>query len=287
MSSSSPSLLNRTTDALWGLLDPWLFLATSASYLPRTIITLLRARRLDVLLSPRKLQDAWFGAFWDAVSPRMTADDGGGAATISALLEGRTSAGALVDAPAHPGIGGVVLETGPGSGMWVRFLAGRGVERVFGVEPNAESAAKLRRAVEGAGLADVYTIVPVGVEDLEDGKKWDGRVEKGSVDCIVSVLCLCSIPEPERNIRELYGYLKKGGRWYVYEHVRCEYSWYMRAYQRFVNLFWPHFIGGCLLCRQTGKTLAEAGPWADIDVGQPQAEPWHKCLPHIMGVYTK
>ncbi|XXH03988.1 hypothetical protein Hte_010397 [Hypoxylon texense] len=311
------SLLTRTTDAILGLLDPWLFLGISASCLPRTILHLLRARRLAVLLSPRAVQDAWFGEFWGRVAgPGIRAN---AAERVVPLLEGRTRCGRVLgggdEAPAGPPVGGVVLEVGAGSGLWVdvfppfvadgavsgpegkdgsdarrrgaRGSSGGGITRVYGVEPNRDQHPSLRKAIARAGLEDVYRIVPVGIEDLDDSTKWDGRVEKGSVDCIVSILCLCSIPDPEKNIRELYRYLKKGGRWYVYEHVRCEYSWYMRLYQRLLNVFWPHFIGGCLLCRQTEKMLREAGSWEKIDVGQPPIEPWYQVVPHILGVFTK
>jgi hypothetical protein len=46
-------------------------------------------------------------------------------------------------------------------------------------------------------------------------------------------MCLCSIPEPRYNCAQLYRYLKPGGRWYVYEHVRCFHSQgiFMRTYQ--------------------------------------------------------
>ena len=81
-------------------------------------------------------------------------------------------------------------------------------------------------------MEDIYQIAPVGIEDLDNPKKWDGHIEKGSVDCIVSILCLCSIPEPQKNMKELHSYLKEGGRWYVYEHVKCDHSLFMRAYQR-------------------------------------------------------
>ncbi|KAK7988676.1 hypothetical protein PG989_008991 [Apiospora arundinis] len=161
------------------------------------------------------------------------------------------------------------------------------VTRVWGVEPNRDQHAGLRRKIKQAGLEGVYEIVPVGIEDLNNPAKWDGQVEKGSVDCIVSILCLCSIPEPRDNIRELYSYLKKGGRWYVYEHVRRDEGWGMRAYQGFVNLFWPHFLGGCQLCRPTEQWLREAGPWEKVDVGHPLEEQWHHTLPHILGVFTK
>lgn len=251
------SLLTRTTDAFWGLLDPWLFLGISLSCLPRTVLALFRKGRYAVLLSPRALQDAWFHEFWGSrAGPGIRANAG---ERVVPLLEGRCTGGSVVAEPMGPPVSGVVLEVGAGSGLWVdvfpKFVGdggaggsdgdadvrrrggaaasgSAGITRVYGVEPNRDQHPGLRKAVERAGLEDVYRIVPVGIEDLDDGSKWDGRVEKGSVDCIVSILCLCSIPEPEKNIRELYGYLKKGGRWYVYEHVRCEYSWYMRLYQR-------------------------------------------------------
>ncbi|KAI1418516.1 S-adenosyl-L-methionine-dependent methyltransferase [Hypoxylon sp. FL1857] len=305
------SLYQRTKDATLGLLDPWRFMGVSASILPKTILKLLRERKFDILLSPSKLQDAWFSDFWLLWGPGMRMHAG---ERVVPLLEGRATAGNVTGEPVGPAIGGTVIEVGAGSGLWVdlyktvaevdpnpeaetaegtvrRRNAGsdkkRVITHVYGVEPNPDQHPHLKRAIAKAGLEDVYQIVPVGIEDLDNPEKWDGRVEKGSVDCIVSILCLCSIPEPEKNIRELYGYLKKGGHWFIYEHVRCEYSWYMRAYQRFLNIFWPHFLGGCTLCRQTEKTLREAGPWEKIDVAQPTIERWYQVVPHRLGVFTK
>ncbi|KAI0186449.1 methyltransferase [Xylaria flabelliformis] len=310
----STSLLSRTKEAFWGLLDPWMFLQLSASFIPQTTQQIFATHPfssgLSILFSPSRFRDLWFGHFWAFAGPQVRA---GAGPRVLPLLDGRTSKGVVTDSPTGPGVGGVVLEVGAGSGLWVevfsdRYLAydasgggGGGtartkITRVYGVEPNSAQHPALRRAVEDAGLQDVYEIVPVGIEDLSSSssaaegktkKKWDGNIEPESVDCIVSVLCLCSIPDPERHIRELYSLLRPGGRWYVYEHVLVEYSWYMRLYQRFLNLVWPHFIGGCEMCRQTEKTLREAGPWAKIDLGQPPAEMWYHCLPHILGVLTK
>ncbi|GAP85814.2 putative methyltransferase domain-containing protein [Rosellinia necatrix] len=329
--------------ALAGLLDPWLFLRLSASFLPGAAAELARAEGglLGALRAaagdPARLRAAWFGRFWAGAGPGVRENAG---ARVAPLLDGRARGGSVVPSPAGPGVGGVVLEVGPGSGLWVDLFSDRhlyattttttGIEgeegekeegkvgkvrrqdtartpvtRVYGVEPNAAHHAALRRAVEAAGLRDVYEIVPVGIEDLsssstvqgeeegeegrdkKDKKKWDGNISPGSVDCIVSVLCLCSIPDPERNVRGLYELLRPGGRWYVYEHVQTEYSWYMRLYQHFINIFWPQFIGGCELCRPTEKTLREAGPWTNVDVGHLPTEMWFHCLPHILGVFTK
>lgn len=216
-------------------------------WFPRAVLNLVRERRFDVLLSPSRLQEAWFSTFWAWAGPNVKSKS---SLRAIPLLEGRTSGGRVVDEPTGPGIGGVCIETGAGSGLWVdifsdRHLLGSGgsgatngnksarskVTRVYGVEPNSGQHVGLRRRVAEAGLEGVYEIVPVGVEHMNDPTKWEGTVEKESVDCIVSILCLCSIPEPEKNIRELYGYLKKGGRWYVYEHVRADRSLPTRVYQ--------------------------------------------------------
>ncbi|KAI0896535.1 S-adenosyl-L-methionine-dependent methyltransferase [Annulohypoxylon nitens] len=309
MSTPQPTL----KETILGLLNPWVFLSLSASCLPRTILNLVREGRYSVLFSPSQLQEAWFTQFWTTIAgPNIRLNAG---ERVVPLLQGRVTRGEVTETKVGPAIGGVVLEVGAGAGLWVdmyrqvatispstepepgtdgltqrrnKSASQEGViTHIYGVEPNPNQHPHLRQAISTCSLDSAYQIVPVGIEDLSNSSLWDGRVEKGSVDCIVSILCLCSIPEPEKNIRELYSYLKKGGRWYVYEHVRCEYSWYMRLYQRFVNVFWPHFLGGCLLCRPTEKTIREAGPWEKIDVARPPIEPWYGTVPHMLGVFTK
>ncbi|KAH6652975.1 methyltransferase [Truncatella angustata] len=292
------SFLTHLYEVLSGLLDPWIFMGLSGSWIPQTVTTLIKTRQIDVLLSPSKFQDAWFGNFWGWAGPNVKL---GAEKRVIPLLEGRTKGGQIVQYPTGPGIEGVCIEIGAGSGFWVDIFsnkhldktatgqesARKKVTRVYGVEPNRDQHVKLRQHIAQAGLEDVYEIVPVGIEDLNDPSKWGSKVEKESVDCIVSILCLCGIPQPQDNLKEIYGYLKKGGRWYVYEHVRADRNWGIRIYQAFVNLFWPNFLGGCQLCRPTEQWLREVGPWAKIDVGQPVDEPWYQVVPHMLGVYTK
>jgi hypothetical protein len=61
----------------------------------------------------------------------------------------------------------------------------------------------------------------------------------------------------------------------------------MSATIAFVNLFWPHAIGGCQLCRDTGRYLREAGRWEKVDLVQPPEEKWHATIPHLFGTLTK
>ncbi|TPX06892.1 uncharacterized protein E0L32_002388 [Thyridium curvatum] len=321
------------TTHLQNFVVPWIFLLQSLLSLPPLILHLLLTLNLATLLSPSRLKYAWFSRFWEKFAPSVRLNS---EARVVPLLQGRVSRGAVVDRPAHPPVSGTVIEIGPGSGMWVSLFSedyldkdsadGGGstprratrssssssskppsVTRVFGVEPNPDVHAALRRRVAAAGLSDTYEVVPTGIEDLAPS----GRVPRESVDCVVSILCLCGIPDPQHNVREVYRLLKPGGRWYAYEHVRCTHSWYMRAYQKeregererertklihpsssaplkgLINLFWPHFLGGCELDRDTGRSLREAGTWSKIDLEPCVDEDWSSPIPHIIGVLTK
>ncbi|KAK4140622.1 S-adenosyl-L-methionine-dependent methyltransferase [Dichotomopilus funicola] len=295
------------------LLHPWQFMLISLSFLPAT----LRAESLStILFHPSRLRAAWFGRFWAFVAPNVRTH---AEPHVVPLLQGRVSAGVVPrhqdssvqggddsdeDRLHHPPVSGTVLEIGPGSGMWVslftpRFLNPNAskdtppITKIYGIEPNVGVHPLLRAQIAAAGLDtpspannnSTYEILPVGIESLASS----GRVAPQSVDCIVTVLCLCSIPQPRENIAQLYGYLKPGGRWYVYEHVKCfrEQGWGMRAYQAFLNLFWPQFIGGCEMCRDTNTYLKEAGPWSNVDVHRMDDELWCYTMPHIIGVLTK
>ncbi|PHH86055.1 hypothetical protein CDD83_10823 [Cordyceps sp. RAO-2017] len=146
----------------------------------------------------------------------------------------------------------------------------------------------MRQRVRDVGLGEVYEVVPVGIESVGDPAAWAGQIPPGSVDCIVGILCLCSIPDPDENIRRLYKLLKPGGRWYVYEHVEATRGGpLLSLYQRFVSIPWAFFIGSCRICRPTGKRLRDAGPWQAVDLTQPPDEPPYQVLPHILGTLTK
>lgn len=205
--------------------QPLIMIAGALAFLPVTVAKLLWAQDWGALSSVRRFQDAWFGAMWLVFAPRVREAH---AARVGPLLQGRVRAGMQVPAAKHAPVHGTVIEVGPGTGNWAPCFAdgaaGAKVTRVYGVEPNPDLHAGLLRAVDRAGLGGKYEVVPVGIEDLAKA-----GIPKGSVDCIATLLCLCSIPDPERNIRELYEYLRPGGQWYVYEHVKSHGP--MRLYQ--------------------------------------------------------
>ncbi|KAF1358593.1 S-adenosyl-L-methionine-dependent methyltransferase [Lizonia empirigonia] len=277
----------------------------ACSYLPSTIRHLYNTNGLSSIFSWGKLQSAWFSEFWAWAGPRIREANG---PRITALLEGRVTGGQLVDEVVGEPISGVVLDIGPGLGYLVDLYAradvpiadsgdsvrqragkGQGITKVYGVEPNSQSHSGLRKRAKAAGLDGVYEILPVGIEDIAK----ETVVKKGSVDAIVSVLCICSIPEPEKNIKELHSYLKPGGKWYLYEHVAVKNHWPMKIYQSksILSTSSSTFSGHTHLAAAsfagTQKTLREAGPWSRVDLTQPPEEPWHQTVPHILGTLTK
>lgn len=115
-------------------------------------------------------------------------------------------------------------DVGPGSGEWISLFDKSKVTKIYGIEPNKDHHAGLRKRIIEAGLSDIYVLVPVGVENISEhvlntSNGGAERVKKGEVDCIMTIQCLCSVPSPKAMIDELYTYLKPGGEWYVYEHV--------------------------------------------------------------------
>lgn len=245
--------MSTLSEVFQSLLGPWQFLLIALSFLPTALANLYRNHGIKAFTWSR-IQTAWFSAFWVLAGANIRKDNG---PRITALLEGRFDNGRIVDTPVVPPLSGVVLEIGPGLGFWVDLFAnfkepgtgrktrsrtstgGSGEQlKVYGIEPSTDSHATLKKHIREAGLEDTYEIIPAGIESLTRF-----NIELGTVDCIVSILCLCGIPEPEKNIAELYKYLKPGGRWYIYEHVQTK-GIFMQFYQSKWHAFlWYHANG--------------------------------------------
>ena len=117
-----------------------------------------------------------------------------------------------------PQASGTVLELGPGMGNQLPRYDVSKLTKVYGVEPNAGLHDALRTKVKECGLENIYEIIPCGVEDVAALKKHG--ISAGSVDTVLSVQVLCSVPDPDEILRRLYILLKPGGRLITYEHVK-------------------------------------------------------------------
>lgn len=213
------------------MVDPWLFMWISARQIPTTVRAAIAEKQWQVLYNINEFRDALFGHFWAIVGPQVKE---GAERRVIPLLEGRVHNGNVIEKVACEPVSGRVLEVGAGSGMWADvFLkintahgqssAGKyEIQKIFGVEPHPQSVKALRQRTKDLGMQDIYEAIPVGIEQLDDPRATGSAttIEPESIDCIVTILCLCSIPDQEKNIKALYKLLKPGGRWYVYEHVK-------------------------------------------------------------------
>ena len=115
---------------------------------------------------------------------------------------------------------GTVIEYGPGSGSQVSRYDPKKVTKIYGLEPCEGLHTQLRENVKKAGLSDIYTIVPCGIEDAETLRRYG--VDKEAVDTVLSIQVLCCVRDPKETVAALYRLLKPGGQMIVYEHVK---SW--------------------------------------------------------------
>lgn len=194
------------------LLQPLRILACSAYYLFPTIIALLTSFQFKPFFSFEAFKDVWFAKFWAFFGPRSSEF---GAPQVVPLLQNNAS--------------GVCLDIGPGSGQWLYLFARADnpkITKIYGVEPNVGLHHLLRENAIKAGLGDVYEIIGCGAEELNV----KGGIDQSSIDTIITVQCLCSIPTPQLIIKELYPLLKPGGTWLVYEHIRTKYTGHFVEY---------------------------------------------------------
>jgi ubiquinone/menaquinone biosynthesis C-methylase UbiE len=172
------------------------------------------------------------------------------------------------------GLSGRVIEVGAGSGANFTHYPTT-VAEVVAVEPERYLRERAERA---ARQAPVTVSVVDGVGDLLPG-------EDGSFDAGVAALVLCTVPDQQRALAELFRIIRPGGELRFYEHVIADRKWEAR-YQRFADAtFWPHVAGGCHLARDTSSGIEQAG----FQIETCERFPFSPALfippdPHILGI---
>ncbi|MEZ6114320.1 MAG: class I SAM-dependent methyltransferase [Pirellulaceae bacterium] len=104
---------------------------------------------------------------------------------------------------------GNVLEIGIGTGLNLPHYP-RSITEITAVDPNLGMNAMLQRRLRTVDLR--VHLHPVSGERLPFADE--------SFDCVVSTLVLCSIPDVERVVAEVYRVLKPNGRYLFLEHGR-------------------------------------------------------------------
>jgi SAM-dependent methyltransferase len=88
--------------------------------------------------------------------------------------------------------------------------------------------------------------------------------EDGSFDCVVSTWTLCSIPEVDRAMSEVFRVLKPGGRYVFLEHGLSDYPGVQRWQHRLTPLQ-RRLADGCRLDLDV-EALIREGPFRDLRI---------------------
>lgn len=200
---------------------------------------------------------------------------------------------------------GIVLDIGPGTGTQMPLLTSPAITALYGAEPCKSLHSAIREKALAENISPKYHIVPTGVaaDELIPALRatgtgvvdaYDTDPRAGIFDTILCVRVLCSVPEMERTVGELYGMLRPGGRLLVTEHIvnpwrRAKGSIVGRVVQGIYQVLgWSWFLGDCCLDRDTEAVLRAA---ADADGGWEKVElernfEW-SAMPYLSGVLVK
>lgn len=141
---------------------------------------------------------------------------------------------------------GTVLEVGAGTGANLPFYTH--AARVVATEPDPYM---LRRAAQRLREIDHPAI------ELRLASAEALPFRPGTFDHVVATLVFCTVPDPERALREVRRVLKPEGRFHFVEHVRAD-GFVGRA-QDFIRPVWKFFAAGCVVNRRTGELIERAG----------------------------
>jgi ubiquinone/menaquinone biosynthesis C-methylase UbiE len=146
------------------------------------------------------------------------------------------------------GLSGRVIEIGAGTGANFSHYPTT-VSEVIAVEPE-------RYLRERAHLAATRAPVAVSVVDGV-GDRLPGEAQ--SFDAGVAALVLCTVPDQQAVLAELFRVIRPGGELRFYEHVIADTPGKAR-FQRLADAtFWPHVAGGCHMARDTTSAIETAG----------------------------
>lgn len=195
------------------------------------------------------------------------------------------------------------------------LLRSPAISVIYGAEPCRGLHAELRAKAFAEGLAGKYHILPCGVAADElvpalratgtgvikdsptnNNVNNTGKIDEvgGICDTILCVRVLCSVPQMEHTLRNLYKLLKPGGRLLVTEHVvnpwhSAKGSLLARLAQAVYQLLgWSWYMGDCHMDRDTETALRRAadedGGWESVELERSFG--W-SALPYISGTLVK
>lgn len=185
---------------------------------------------------------------------------------------------------------GIVLDLGAGHGHTVDYLTHSRVTKYIALEPNLLMHPKIRAKANAAGYTELngnLSILGCGAEEINLINSSLGGPNQ--VDTVVSVLSLCSIPEPEKTLNNLAVHVIKphGGQLLFYEHVLSD-SPDVAWWQRFWTPIWSLVMDGCRLDVPSHLMVKRAIPdWKEQEIRLKDGEDQEHIWVHRIGRFVR
>lgn len=145
---------------------------------------------------------------------------------------------------------GRTLELGAGSGLNLDHYT-EAVTELIVTEPSPHMLAQLRGTLrERPPRAESVKLVQTGAEELPFADQ--------SFDTVACTYVLCTVPDPERALREVARVLRPDGKFLFLEHVHAAESTVLGHFQDLVEMPHRYIAAGCHPNRRTSEMLDAA-----------------------------
>jgi len=146
-----------------------------------------------------------------------------------------------------PSATGFVVELGVGAGANFRYYKPEKILKVIAIDPSSELNILAREEAKKYNIE--IQILNQSAENIP--------FEDNSIDTVVSTYTLCSIPNPDQTMREVYRVLKPNGVFLFSEHGRSP-DRFTVFIQDQVEFFYPFISGGCHCNRDIKKIISNS-----------------------------
>ena len=145
------------------------------------------------------------------------------------------------------GVSNEVLEIGFGTGLNLPFY--QLVDKLYALEPNADIFKLAETRIQQAAFPVEH--IQASAETLP--------FAANSLQHVVSTWTLCSIPDLEQSLKEIYRVLQPGGTLHVVEHVLNRQNLKIQHLQHLLTPIQKKVADGCHLNRDIENALLETG----------------------------
>lgn len=142
-------------------------------------------------------------------------------------------------------VSGDVLEIGFGTGLNLPYYPDP-VRRIVTVDPNPGVHRLAQRRIDASPITVDHRMLSGEALPMADR----------SFDSVVSTFTLCSIPNIEQALAEIYRVLRPGGRFFFVEHGLSEEP-SVQAWQHRLTPLQKRIAGGCHFDRDMGQLIAQ------------------------------